>query len=75
MEPAPNRVITLMTPNPRISSKCSISFGGLPISSSLDISLISTLSSATKRCPRLTNSSAVSLFPIPESPVINTPTP
>ena len=64
-----------MIPRPRISSKCSISLGGFPTSSSLVISLISTLSSATNLWPRLTNSNAVSLFPMPESPVISTPTP
>jgi hypothetical protein len=35
----------------------------------------STTSSATSRCPRSTQSSAVSLLPIPLRPVNNNPTP
>ena len=41
----------------------------------LGIDILSTASSATRRCPRLISSMAVSLFPTPLSPVISTPSP
>ena len=74
--PVPNNVITLIIPNPRISNKCLIKVDSqLPIKNPFSISLISTLSSATKRWPRLISSNAISLLPIPLSPVNRTPIP
>ena len=74
--PVPNKVITLIIPSPRISNKCLIKVDSqLPIKNPFSISLISTLSSATRRWPRLINSNAISLLPIPLSPVNKTPIP
>ena len=49
--------------------------GASPTRRVSDTLQISTTSSATRRCPRLTSSSAASLLPTPDSPVIITPMP
>jgi hypothetical protein len=70
---SPNISRTLRMPTPRTSIRsCSIS-GQVPSSTSGAIWVNSGASSATRRCPRVISSSASSLLPEPDSPVISTP--
>ena len=55
--------------------KCRVISGAEPIRVSSLTFLISTTSSDTRRCPLFISSSAASLFPMPLSPVIRTPSP
>ena len=55
--------------------KCLVISGERPISVSSLTLWISTTSSVTRRCPRLISSRAVSLFPMPLSPIISSPSP
>ena len=71
----PNRVFTSMIPMPRSSMKCLVMSGAEPMSVSSLTLRISTTSSLTRRWPRLMSSRAASLFPMPLSPMISTPSP
>ena len=73
--PTPYMFLTLMMPTPRISMKWRTISGASPTRRTSETLQISTTSSATRRCPRLTSSSAASLLPTPDSPVIITPMP
>ena len=64
-----------MIPIPLSSMKYFVTPGAEPTNVSLLTFLISTASSVTRRCPLFISSSAASLLPIPDSPVISTPTP
>ena len=66
---------TSMIPMPRSSIKCRVMSGAEPTSVTSLTRLISTTSSLTRRCPRFSSSRAASLFPIPLSPMIRTPSP
>ena len=58
--PIPKISFTSIIPMPRSSTKCRIISGALPTSVFEDTLLISTASSATRRCPRFKSSMAVS---------------
>ena len=73
--PIPNRRRALTIPMPRSSIKWRIFLGEEPTNVFAETRRISTASSAIKRCPRLINSMAVSLFPTPLSPTIKMPSP
>src|SRR5437762_1464272 len=72
---SPKMVRMLSSPRP-LTSRKSLSIGGQRPSSVLAaMREISTMSSATRPCPRLMSSRPSSLLPTPDSPVISTPRP
>ena len=75
VDATPNRSRMLIRPRPRTSMWWRVSSGHAPITIDSDRRRTSTVSSATRRWPRTTRSSAHSLLPMPLSPTISTPRP
>ena len=71
----PKIFLTSIMPIPLISIKCLTKEVPAPIKTLSAFLDIITISSATSLCPLSTRSNAISLFPIPDSPQINIPSP